>query len=203
MDNQIQPNSEANEKALDEAFEIMRRKKAETNAADVPSKTPSGFKALPDGTYTGQVFIKCNTVSNEKSPNYGLMKNQFEFTVNEGEFKGKMTYFHCVIIEHHLATAPPKTDAARFAKWQASAILSWEKADKFLELCGVDTSDTDRAMLVQRIAENNRRRPIINFTVKNGTPHVNYLISSNARTEAADSLFSAEEALSGNDAPLV
>lgn len=189
-----------NEKAIEAVFEEMRREKAAANSNK--SKGDGSFKPLPDGNYTGQVYILTNTVGNEASPNYGLKKYEFQYRVTEGEFKGKMAYFHYVIIPHHLATPPPATDENRSKKWVAAVKLCLEDADTRLRLCGVDTSDFDPVRLIQRIAENNRRKPVVNFTMRDGTPHPNFLVKEIPVEDQSDSLFTTASPPDGNDAPL-
>lgn len=189
---------EVDEKAIDLLFEEMRRDKA----AEKEKPKTGGFKPLPDGTYNGQVYIQPATVGNQKSPNYGLKKYEFQYRVTEGEYKGQMAYFHYVIIPHHLATPPPPNDKTKLEKWKAAVKLCLEDGDNRLKACGVDTSDFDRLQLVKRIAENNRRKPIVNFTMKDGTPHTNFLISAPVEDQN-DSLFQTDALLpDGNDAPL-
>lgn len=194
--------TEANEKAINEIFEAMRCEKAALTAKKEEPRKPNGFVTLPDGQYIGRVYIKPNTVGTPDSPNYGMKKYQFEYTVTAGEFTGKMAYFHYVIVPHHLAAPPPKSDQLKSARWAAAVRLCLEDADKHLKKCGVETTDFDPARLVQSIAANNRRKPIVSFSMVSGTPHTNYLISSNVE-DRENSLFTGGGLPDGNDAPLV
>ncbi|HLM60708.1 MAG TPA: hypothetical protein VK308_07890 [Pyrinomonadaceae bacterium] len=200
MENTQNP-SKTDESVIENVFELMRDKQS-SSGGEKEIKSNGSFKTLPNGEYVGQVYIKTNTVAKEDSPNYGLKKYQFEYTVTEGEHKGMMAYFHCVILPHELATTPTKTDMLKYEKWQAAALLSVEKSNKYLQKCGVDISELNFALISRRIAENNRRKPIVNFTMKDGTPHTNYIISANVE-DKDDSLFHDSAPPNGNDAPLV
>lgn len=197
----MQNSPEANtEQQFDEIFEQVRRNQAEMEKETVSPKANHEFKTLPNGNYVGRLYIQPNTVGSEKSKNYGLKKYELQFTVTEGEHKGKMAYFHYVIIDHTLSTPPPASDVEKHKRWSAAVALAFEKADNLLKKCGVNIADFDRKLIMQRIAENNRRKPTVNFDMVDGTPHINRLIKVE---DQDDSLLAGITAPDGNDAPIV
>ncbi len=90
---------EKSEQLYDKVFEEVREQKP---ALDKEKPKSAGFKTLPNGTYNGRLFIQINTVSSEKSKNYGLKKYEFQLTVTEGEHQGKMAYYHHVLMPSRL-----------------------------------------------------------------------------------------------------
>ncbi len=199
MENTI---TKMNEGEIDNIFEEMRHEKAaDKMKTEAATKAKESFKPLPNGNYTGRVFVLADTVSNEKSPNYRLKKYVFKLTVIEGEFKGNMAYYHHVIMPHYLAT-PPASSAVKteIDKWRGAVKLYMKKTDEILENCGIDTSDVDKTRFVQKIAANNQRRTNVNFTMKDGHPYINYPLIKPVEDDE-NSLF-VGNIPDGNDMPL-
>ena len=101
-----------------------------------------------------------------------------------------MAYNHRVIQPSYLGNRPPDTDCAACTAWQKRVKDYLKKTDVILGNCGVDTPDPDMNRFVQKIGTNNARRPIVNFTVRNGVAYVNYVVDDGqGREEIAKSLF--------------
>lgn len=183
----------------DALFREMREEKA-PKTQETP-KDAGKFEVLPDGNYVGRVFIQANTISNENSPNYGRKKYEIQLTVTEGNLKGKMAYHHRVIMPHYLANKPADSETVELERWRKDVKEYMKKTDEILENCGVDTSDTDMERFTAKIAENNRRSPFVNFTMKNGNPYINHLVKKEQSANAG-ALFADQGLPNGDDAPL-
>ena len=187
---------EINESLEQDLWKEMRNERAKEEA--VKPATGKKFENLPDGDYVGRVFIQPDKVSGATSPNYGRSKYVLKLTVTtEGPFKGKMAYNHRVILPHYLATQPPAGAKEELEKWKGDVKNYFRMTDTILAKCGVDVSGDDRTLFAKRIAENNRRNPIVQFTMKGGQPYVNHLV--NGQPDGDDFLFSDEEPPDGND----
>lgn len=165
-----------------------------------PKSPVKKFETLPDGEYVGRVYILTDTVANEKSPNYGRRKYNIQLTVTEGDSKGKMAYHHRILLPHYLANKPSE-DAPNFKEWRTEAIKYMRQTDDILRNCGVETGDDDMDRFTRRIAENNRRQPLVAFTMRNGVPYIESWESlpSNA---TSDELFRTQTLPDGEDLPL-
>ncbi len=155
--------------------------------------------SLPDGDYTGRVYIKPNTVAGEKSLDYGRGQFVIELMPTEGKFKDEIVFLNRVLLPHYLANKPAPTDKEAFNKWQAASQIYLEQTNKLLQRCGVDTSEMEGTRLVQRIAQNNVSRAIVSFTMKNGVPTIHSVIS---RENPAALNAEFESLPDGNDAPI-
>lgn len=175
-------------------------RKQDTATAEVPPQQKKTFETLPDGQYAGRVHIQADTVGSEKSPNFGRKKYAISLTVVDGEMKGKMAYNHRVILPHNLASMPPDNDPEKLAIWRSEVKTYLRQTDKILKACGVEVSDTDMNRFILRIAENNRRKPIVDFTMRNGVPYINHLIQTESEADK-DGLFTPDLP-DGNDLPL-
>ena len=186
--------------------ELLRQLREEKSGEQAEAAPRSGrFEPLPGGTYIGGVYIIANTVEGETSPNRGLKKYEFQLTVAEGDQKGRMTYYHRVIMPHHFVIPPPGEDERGAEKRIAAAKLYAEQTERLLGICGVDTRERDAARFVEKIAANNRRKPVVNFNVKDGgQPYINYLVRHDVVADAALSLLEAQAVTlpDGNDLPL-
>lgn len=190
-----------NTAVIESLFENMRTDK---EGEPAPKQAVAGkkFEMLPDGDYTGRVYIEINKVGSDKSPNYGRSKYEIKLNVVEGEYKGKMAYNHRVILPHYLAEKPSPDNSEALKRWQSEADEYMRKSDEILRNCGVDVAaDKDMTRFALRIAENNRRNPVVHFTMRNGVPYINRLIEGTQTS--SDSLFTNQTLPDGNDAPIV
>jgi hypothetical protein len=154
---------------------------------------------LPNGDYTGRVFIQPDTVGDEKSLDYGRTKFVIELMPTDEKFKDEIVSLNRVLLPHYLANKPMPTDKEAFSKWQAASKIYLEQTNKLLEKCGVDTSEIDGTRFVQQIAQNNISKPIVSFTMKDGVPTIHSVISR----QAPEALNAELESLpDGNDAPI-
>lgn len=203
MNNQSAQTQKENNAHLERVFSEMRQDKSDEKEAK-PAVAGKKFETLPDGVYTGRVYVEINTVASEKSPNYGRSKYEIKLNVVDGEYKGKMAFNHRVIMPHNLADAPNPALSAEaavaFEKWRTDTRDYLEQTDRILSNCGVDISDKDMARFTLRIAENNRRNPIVNFSMRNGVPYINGLLQG-TNTDS-DELFKDQTLPDGNDAPI-
>jgi hypothetical protein len=153
---------------------------------------------LPNGDYTGRVFIQPDTVGNDKSLDYGRKQFVIELMPTEDKFKDEVVSLNRVLLPHYLANKPAPSDEEALKKWQAASQIYLEQTNKLLEKCGVDISETDATRFVQQIAQNNLSRPIVSFTIKDGVPTIHEVISR----EAPETLNAELQPLpDGNDAP--
>lgn len=157
------------------------------------------FESLPDGKYVGRVFITASTVANGQSANYGRKKYEFELVVIEGDHKGKTAYHHRVLLPSSMGTRPAESDAAALNEYRAKTTKYFQKTKEMLEICGVNTNEKDSEQLVRNIAQANNRRPIVNFSMNNGTTYLNHLLR---KEMAADELGLSGTIPDGSDAPL-
>lgn len=167
-----------------------------TGAAE--EQTEENSNSLPDGDYTGRVFIQPETVADERSPNYGRTKFVIELMPTAEEYEDKTVYLNRVLSPYYLATPPPQS-SPDFEKWRGALKSYMRQTDQILERCGVDISETDMTGFVQRIAQNNVSRPIVSFSIKNGVPTVHKVISRE-KSEALDA--ELEPLPDGNDIPI-
>ncbi len=153
---------------------------------------------LPNGDYTGRVYISPDTVGDDKSLDYGRKQFVIELMPTEDKFKDEIAFLNRVLLPYYLANKPAPTDIEALNKWQAASKIYLEQTNKLLEKCGVDTSEIDGTRFVQQIAQNNLSRPIISFTMKDGLPTIHNVINR----EAPEALNVEPESLpDGNDAP--
>lgn len=153
---------------------------------------------LPNGDYTGRVYVRPDTVGDEKSLDYGRTKFVIELMPTEDKFKDEIVSLNRVLLPYYLANKPAPTDKEALNKWQAASQVYLEQTNKLLEKCGVDTSEIDGTRFVQRIAQNNRSRSIVSFTMKDGVPTIHNIIGR----EAPEALNADLESLPDeNDAP--
>lgn len=175
-------------------FKEMRQEKQNN---PIPIKEKTVFETLSDGQYIGRVYILIGTVSGS-NPNHGRSKYEIRLTVTEGDEKGKMAYHHRVILPHYLANKPTEPD--KLENWKTQVNAYWDKTEEILSACGVEAKgETDMQRLAVKIGENNRRKPLVNFSVRNGTPYINHLITMEETDK--NGLFS-ESLPDGNDAPI-
>lgn len=154
---------------------------------------------LPNGDYAGRVYILADTVGDEKSLDYGRKKFVIELMPTEDKFKDETVSLNRVLLPHYLANKPMHTNKEAFSKWQAASKIYREQTNKLLERYGVNTSEIDGTRFVQQIAQNNISRPIVSFTMKDGTPTIHNVISR----EKPEALNAEPESLpDGNDAPI-
>lgn len=174
-------------------FKEMRQEKLSNPNV---TKEKTAFENLPDGQYIGKVYILVGTVSGN-NPNHGRSKYEIRLTVAEDDQKGKMAYHHRVILPHYLANKP--TEASKLTNWKDQVNKYWDKTEEILIACGVEAKgETDMQRLTLKIGENNRRKPLVNFSVKNGIPYINHLITN----EESNSLFTEMTLPDGSDAPI-
>jgi hypothetical protein len=153
---------------------------------------------LPNGDYTGRVYILADTVGDEKSLDYGRKQLVIELMPIGNDFKNETVSLSRVLLPYYLANKPLQTDGEAFNKWQAASKIYREQTNKLLERCGVNTSEIDGTRFVQQIAQNNLSRPIVSFTMKEGVPTIHSVISR----EKPEALNAEPESLpDGNDAP--
>lgn len=153
---------------------------------------------LPNGDYTGRVYIQVDTVGDNKSLDCGRKQFVIELMPTGDEFKDETVSLNRVMLPHYLANDPPKGIIDGLDKQRAVTKIYLEQTNKLLEKCGVDTSETDATRFVQQIAQNNISRPIVSFTMKDGVPTIHNVISR----EKAEVLNAELESLpDGNDAP--
>ncbi len=154
---------------------------------------------LPDGDYTGRVYILADTVGDEKSLDYGRKKFVIELMPIEDKLKDATVSLNRVLLPHYLASEPPKSITDALDKQRAASKIYLEQTNQLLEKCGVDISETDGTRFVQRIAQNNISRPIVSFTMKDGVPTIHKVISR----EKPEALNAELQSLpDGNDAPI-
>jgi hypothetical protein len=153
---------------------------------------------LPDGDYTGRVYISAGTIGDEESLDYGRKQFVIELMLNDEKFKDEMVFLNRVLLPHYLANKPAPTDKEALNKWQAASKIYLEQTNKLLEKCGVDVSEIEGTRFVQQIAQNNISKPIVSFTMKDGLPTIHSVISR----EKPEALNAEPESLpDGNDAP--
>lgn len=132
---------------------------------------------LPNGDYTGRVYILADTVGDDKNINYGRKQFVIELMPTGDEFKDETVSLNRLLLPHYLANDPPKSIIDGLDKQRAATKIYLEQTKQLLEKCGVDTSETDGTRFVQQIARNNRSRPIVSFTMKDGVPTIHSVIS--------------------------
>lgn len=174
------------------------REESEKKAAGNTAAKDKSFQIIPDGNYNARVEIVKENVSSEDSPNYGRPKYTVKLTITEGELKGKMAYINRVIHPYNLANKPSEKDTAALQKWSADVKTWMKKTDEILEKCGVSYSGSDMNRYTKEIAANNRRNPIVNFTMRGGNAYINNLVKKEP-AQNADELFDIPD---GNDLPL-
>lgn len=152
---------------------------------------------LPDSDYVGYVFISVDTVSNERSLNYGRRMYVIELKPINDE-SNRSVVLHRIITPYYLATPPSKTNEKALKKWVTDHNFYSAQTNKLLEKCGVDVSDLDTTVFVQKLAQNNRSKPTAHFTIKDGLPIVHGVLGREAR----ESIFQSVSLPDGNDAPL-
>lgn len=185
------------EKDLKRLWEEVRGK--ETQKPKGNGAAGSSFEPLPDGKYNGRVFIEVQSVSKPESPNFGRTKYVIELTVTEGELRGRMAYHNRVLFPASLGNKPPESEKDALHRWEVNARNYIKKTDEILANCGVDVSEINVEDFVRKLAENNRRRPLVNFSVRNGNTYINRLIKREVAA-TGDELF--ENLPDGNDAPI-
>jgi hypothetical protein len=155
---------------------------------------------LPNGDYTGRVYIQPDTVGDDKSLDYGRKQLVIELMPTGDEFKDESVSLSRVLLPYYLANKPAPTDEEAFNKWQAASTIYLEQTNKLLEKCGVEISSrTEGTLLMQQIARNNISRPIVSFTMKDGVPTIHEVVSR----EKPEALNAEPESLpDGNDAPI-
>lgn len=162
------------------------------------SENNGNSKTLPDGDYTGSIYILANTVSDDKSLDYGRTKFVIELMPTEDKFRDEIVSLNRVLLPYYLANKPAPTNEKALNKWQAASKIYLEQTNQLLEKCGVNTSEMDGTRFVQQIAQNNLSRPIVSFTIKDGVPTIHNVISR----EAPEALNAEFQSLpDGNDAP--
>ena len=179
----------------DKLWKEMREESGKTE--DAPKDKPQ-FQILPDGNYNARVEIQSDSVNTAGSPNYGRPKYTIKLTVIEGELKGKMAYINRVLLPYNLANQPSEQDTDALQKWSAEVKTYLKKTDEILEKCGVMYLGTDKNRYVLEIAANNKRNPIVNFTIKGGNAYINNVVNKEPANK--DELFSGLP--DGNDAPI-
>lgn len=199
MNNHLPKNTTENTAVIESLFAEMRERKAGEKETK-PAVAGKKFETLPDGSYIGRVHVEIGSVASDKSPNYGRSKYEIKLNVTEGEFKGKMAYNHRIILPYNLADAPPNATEEDVRRWKLEADQWMDQTDHILANCGIDVSDKDMTRFTLKIAENNRRNPIVNFTMRNGVPYINgLLVGTNTHS---DELFKNQTLPNGNDAPI-
>ena len=131
---------------------------------------------LPNGDYTGRVYILAATVGDDKSLDYGRKQLVIELMPTGDEFKDETVSLYRVLSPYYLANDPAPTDEESLSKWQAASQIYLEQTNKLLEKCGVDVSEKEGTRFVQQIAQNNLSRPIVSFTMKDGVPTIHSVI---------------------------
>ncbi len=155
--------------------------------------------ALPDESYVGRVYIVADTVDDEQSLDYGHKKFVIELTVLEGKYKDEVICFDRLLLPHYLADMPVSTEREALTVWRDAAKNYLRQTNQILGKCGVDILEVDSTRLVMSIGESNVRKPIVNFTVKNGLPEINRFM----KFENNDKYLSKNLRLpDGNDLPL-
>lgn len=154
-------------------------------SVDKNTNTNEKFKHLPDGRYEARVYISVKTIKTVTSPNNGRRKFEIQLAVTKGEYQGQMAYNHRVIVPHYLANIPSDKTSAEYKKWRGDIKNYFRQTDIIMSNCGVDISERDMDIFVKRIAENNRRKTIVNFTMKKKVAYINYPLDQAADNSKA------------------
>ncbi|HEV7642808.1 MAG TPA: hypothetical protein VGO50_02595 [Pyrinomonadaceae bacterium] len=158
------------------------------------------YQILPDGDYTGQAFILTDIVGSQTSLDYGRREFIIELTVTDGPHRGEITSKHRITLPHYLANIPPRECASELKEWKGKVKNYFKQTNEILAKCGVNTTNSDKAYLIKKIANNNRLKPIVKFKVTNGVPKI---INTMDYAFAVD-IFSGDERIpDGNDAPFL
>lgn len=133
---------------------------------------------LQDGDYTGRVYVLAAAVADEKSRDCGRSQLAIELTPTGDDFTDEIVLLNRVLMPHYLVAEPPKDIVDGLAKQLAASQIYLEQTNKLLEKCGVEfSSRTEGTLLMQQIARNNSRRPIVSFTMKDGVPTIHKIVS--------------------------
>jgi hypothetical protein len=167
------------------------------------SKNPekNEYVALPDGRYTGRVYIEVTQVKKTESPSFGKLMLKFSLKVSEGECAGRYDYLYFVVAPAHLTEPKPKQSKE---DWDKAKADYWTSMMKTLQNCGVDTSATNELETFSKAA--GVRGNTVQFTVKsnNGRRYVyidRLIERATPKTEDATELFGLPDIPDGDDAP--
>lgn len=153
---------------------------------------------LPDGDYTGRVYILAGVVEDKTSLDYGRKTFEAEITLLDND---KQTIkVNRVLSPHYLANPPAPNDKEKLNKWRADSKNYFRNTLRFLEKFGVDISGANLDTLVPLIAQNNMSCPIVRLTVNDGVPTIHNLIERLSPEVLKDDLPTMPD---GNDIPLI
>ena len=202
---QIDPNLKKFADQFNLDYESLAKEAPQINAlAEQGKDTPPEkheYVALPDGRYTGRVYIDVSQVKKQESPSFGKLMLKFSLKVNEGENAGRYDYLYFVVAPAHLAE--PKQNQTK-EDWEKSKADYWTSIMKTLQNCGVDTGSNNELETFAKAA--GVRGNIVQFTVKssNGRRYVyiDRLIERvTPKPEDSAALFDLPDIPNGDDAP--
>lgn len=163
---------------------------------------PNHFENLPDGRYTGKVFINLEQVKKDTNPNYNRLMLKFTLKVTEGEYLGKYDYKNLVVNPSYLdMPRAGQTDE----EWRKAKEDYWLTLMKTLQNCGVTVDWENELQTFSNAPDANGN--IVQFTAKktNGNRYVyiDRLIERKEKNESESgaSLLDLPDIPDGKDAP--
>lgn len=163
---------------------------------------PNQFENLPDGRYSGKIFINLEQVKKETNPNFNRLMFKFTLKVIEGDYLGKYDYKHLVVNPSYL-DAPRSGQTAE--EWQKAKEDYWLTLMKTLQNCGVLVDWEDELKTFSNAPDANGN--VVQFTAKqtNGNRYVyiDRLLErkTSTDTESGASLLDLPDIPNGDDAP--
>lgn len=153
---------------------------------------------LPNGEYEGYVYISFGRVTDTVNPNRGLKRYIIDFSIKDEEHKGEIVKLNRVLLPSYLSVKPPDSEPDKLSRWIAAEKIYLEQTNEILAGCGVNTSETDASLFVDRIAQSNRSRPLIKFYLIDDSIVISNLVGWENPEELDKELDSPPD---GEDAP--
>jgi hypothetical protein len=187
-------------------YEMLAKEAPEINNLAEQTKdkapAPKEYTTLPDGRYSGRVFIEVSQVKNE-GKNFGKLMLKFSLKVSEGEYLNRYDYLYFVIAPAHLAE--PKSGQSK-ESWEKAKEDYWLNIMKTLQNCGVEINWENEWTTFANAA--NARGNVVQFTVKTNNDrryvYIDRLIERAEKpvhSDSTDDLFNLPEIPHGDDAP--